>query len=235
MNPLARFFTLSPARARVLPFAVFLALTLAQACFGAASQYWFYLGKTLVGGWMLWAVRSAVREMRWQVSGEAIATGVLVFALWVGLDRVVPSQEALWAKLGWNKAPAENVAAWNPFRQFGPGSALGWFFVAVRMLGSCLVVPPLEEIFYRSFLYRWISRQDFQNVPLGQFAWKPFLLASLIFGFAHNDWLAGIVCAACYQGLVCWNKRLGDAMTAHALTNALLGLWVVRKGAWHFW
>ena len=45
----------------------------------------------------------------------------------------------------------------------------------------------------------------------------------------------GILCGFAFQGLVCWKKRLGDAMTAHAITNGLLGLWVVWRGAWHFW
>jgi hypothetical protein len=30
-------------------------------------------------------------------------------------------------------------------------------------------------------------------------------------------------------------NQLGDAMTAHAITNFLLGIWVVTRGAWQFW
>jgi membrane protease YdiL (CAAX protease family) len=56
-----------------------------------------------------------------------------------------------------------------------------------------------------------------------------------MFGFGHHEWLAGILCGFAYQGLVCWKKRLGDAMTAHAITNFLLGVYVVWKGAWNFW
>ena len=70
---------------------------------------------------------------------------------------------------------------------------------------------------------------------LGSFAWQPFLLASVIFGLEHREWLAGILCGFAYQGLVCWKKRLGDAITAHSITNLLLGLWVVWQGAWQFW
>jgi len=54
-------------------------------------------------------------------------------------------------------------------------------------------------------------------------------VTSLLFGFEHREWLAGIFCGFAYQGLVCWKKRLGDAITAHAITNALLGYWVSRK------
>ena len=138
-------------------------------------------------------------------------------------------------KLGLSKPLASPAPMWNPFAQFGEATALAWFFVFARILGSSIVVPPLEEVFYRSFLYRWIVRPDFESVPLGQFAWKPFLLTAAVFGLAHHEWLAGFLCAGAYQGLVCWKKRLGDAMTAHAITNFLLGGWVVSRGAWNFW
>jgi CAAX prenyl protease-like protein len=102
-------------------------------------------------------------------------------------------------------------------------------------LGATLVVPLLEEVFFRSFLYRYLAKTDFQSVPMGQFMLVPFLVAAAIFCFEHREWLAGILCGFAYQGLVIWKKRLGDAITAHALTNLLLGLWVIWKGAWHFW
>lgn len=235
MNPLTDLLTKSPVLARTAPFIVFVVLTACQGFFGEGSRYWIYFAKTLVGAWMLWTVRHAVAEMRWKFSWAAVIVGAAVFALWVGLDGIIPTQQELWVKLGLSKPRATPAPPWNPFLQFGNGSTLGWFFTAGRILGSSLVVPPLEEVFYRSFLYRWIAKPDFESVPLGRLAWKPFLITAVIFGFAHNEWLAGILCAAAYQGLVCWKERLGDAMTAHAITNFLLGGWVVWKGAWHFW
>jgi CAAX prenyl protease-like protein len=235
MISVRRLITGSPAAARVVPFAVFLAMTVCQEVSGETGRYWFYVAKLLVGLWLLREVCSVVPEMRWALSWEAVAVGIFVFGFWIGLDRVVPNQEEFWARVGLGRARPTGAAGWNPFNQFGTDSAMGWFFVVSRLLGSSLVVPPLEEIFYRSFLYRWLADPNFQNMPLGRFSWKPFLVAALIFGFAHNDWLAGILCGFCYQGLVCWKKRLGDAITAHAITNALLGLWVIVKGAWHFW
>ena len=169
------------------------------------------------------------------MSGEAVVAGVIVFALWVGLDRLVPNQRELWTKLGAAKALAQEATHWNPFRHFGEGSPAAWVFFTLRLLCSSLIVPPMEEIFYRSFLYRWILRHDFPTVPLGEFARRPFIVTALIFGFAHNEWLAGILCGVAYQALVCWKKRLSDAIVAHAITNFLLGLWVVSKNAWHFW
>ena len=112
---------------------------------------------------------------------------------------------------------------------------MAWFFCAVHILGMTLVVPPIEEIFYRSFLYRYIAAKDFLSVSLGRFLPVPFLVTALVFGLSHNEWLAGILCGAAYQWLVIRKNRLGDAMTAHGITNFLLGVWIVWRGDWHFW
>lgn len=228
-------FLAKPATARVAPFLVFLALTGCQGRFGAASAYWFYLAKTLAGVWLIWKMRPVVAEMRWAFSWEAVAVGVGVFAVWVGISGEWTTQSSLWVKLGISSPPANPALPWNPNEQFGAGSALAWMFVVVRILGSTFIVPPLEEVFYRSFLYRYIARQDFLSVPLNQFLPLPFLATIAVFGFAHNEWLAGILCGAAFQWLVLRKNRLGDAMTAHAITNFLLGVWIVWQGAWHFW
>src|ERR1700690_872678 len=228
-------FASSPLLARIVPFVIFLALTFGQGQFGEASRYWFYLGKTLVGVWLIWEMRPFVSEMRWAMSWEAMVVGVGVFAVWVGVSGEWTTQNSLWVKLGLTHSPAITPKPWNPLTQFGENSMLAWLMVATRIAGSTFVVPPLEEVFYRSFLYRYIARVDFQSVPLNQFLPWPFFAVAAVFGFSHNEWLAGILCGAAYQWLVIRKNRLGDAMTAHAITNFLLGLWVVGKGAWQFW
>ena len=230
-----RHFFNSPAAARVAPFLIFVALTVAQGKFGAVSAYWFYLAKTLAGLWLIWEIRPLVAEMRWAFSWEAVVVGVGIFAAWVGISGDWATQDSLWVKLGISSAPKNLPAVWNPSEQFGHGSALAWLFIVVRILGSTFVVPPLEEIFYRSFLYRYIASQNFLSVPLNKFLPLPFVATACVFGFAHNEWLAGILCGAAYQWLVLRKNRLGDALTAHAITNFLLGVWVVWRGDWKFW
>jgi membrane protease YdiL (CAAX protease family) len=242
---LTRRLSSSPTLARVAPFAVFLGLTWCQGRFGEEGRYWFYLAKTITGALLVWSTWRAVTEMRWVLSWEAVVAGVLVFAFWVGLDGWYPPLDQLVQKYlcpllksagleSWC-GPATTPVSWNPHRQFGEGTTLAWFFVLVRIAGSTLVVPPIEEAFYRSFVYRYIEKPDFQSVALGAFLWMPFIVTSGVFGFGHYEWLPGILCGFVYQGLVCWKKRLGDAMTAHAITNFLLGVWIVWKGAWYFW
>ena len=222
MRLLKKKFAGSPAFARVAPFVFFLALTFGQGRFGAASAYWFYFAKTLAGVWLIWEMRPFVAEMRWTFSWEAVAVGVGIFAVWVGLDPFYPHL-------------LKNSAPWNPSATFAENSALAWLMIGIRLFGSTFVVPPLEEVFYRSFLYRYVARQDFLSVPLNRFLPLPFLATVAVFGFSHNEWLAGILCGAAYQWLVLRKNRLGDAMSAHAITNFLLGAWVVWRGAWNFW
>jgi len=230
---LRKVLSQSPITARVAPFVVFVLLTTAQGQFGPASAYWFYLAKTLVGLWLIWEIRPLVPEMRWAFSWEAVAVGIGVFALWVGISGEWTAQNSLWVKLGVSSPSTKPVLAWNPREHFGPG--LAGLFIIVRILGSAWVVPPLEEIFYRSFFYRYVANPNFLSVPLNRFLPLPFFAAALFFGFAHNEWLAGVLCGMAYQWLVLRKNRLGDAMTAHAITNFLLGLWVVWRGAWNFW
>jgi hypothetical protein len=235
MRLLGKYFSQSPALVRVVPFVIILLLTGCQGKVGEDSRYWIYLVKTLLGAWLIWEMRPYVPEMRWTFSWEAVAVGVGVLVLWVGISGSWATQDTLWVKLGLSHAPATAARPWNPLFQFGGHPLLARFYVVVRILGSTWIVPPLEEAFYRSFLYRYIAKPDFMAVPLNRFLPGPFLATALVFGLSHNEWIAGILCGAAYQWLVWRKNRLGDAMTAHALTNFLLGGWVVWRGAWNFW
>ncbi len=245
MRSLFDKITQSATLVRVLPFAVFLALTFLQGAASEEGRYWIYFAKTITGAAMLALLFRHITEVKWIFSWQALVAGVGVFALWVGLDGKYPALNELYAshlcpllqKAGLVKSCAPGAAspAWNPNATFGIGSTLAVFFIVVRIVGATLVVPILEEVFWRSFVYRYIANKDFDRLQLGRFYPLSFLITSVVFGLEHREWLAGILCGLVYQGLVVWKKRLGDAITAHAITNFLLGVWVVWKGAWQFW
>jgi uncharacterized protein len=212
----------SPILVRVVPFAVFAFLTMLQCRFGEGAQYWIYALKTIVGAWLLWQLRHYVKEMKWSFSWEAAVVGVGIFMVWVGLDGCYPML-------------AERTCSFNPLSTYGSGSAMAIIFIAVRIIGSSLVVPPLEEVFYRSFIYRFLIKSNFPEVSLNRFEWRAFLIAGVIFGIGHYEWLPGILCAFAFQWLVIRKGRLGDAMTAHAITNFLLAIWIITHRAYYFW
>jgi CAAX prenyl protease-like protein len=215
----------SAIHARMVPYIILVGLLFLQDGFGPDMRYWMYLVRMLVGAYCIWLMWDLVPEMRWAFSIEAVVVGVLVCVIWVGLDPYYPKLSFLFTQ----------GEPWNPVKHYGEGSLMAFFFVAVRTLGSAIVVPPLEEAFYRSFLYRWFIRKDFENLPFRHFHWLSFLVTAVLFGFVHFQWFAGILCAMAYQWLVIRKDRLGDAITAHAITNFLLGIWIYWKGAWHFW
>jgi len=218
----------SPEMARLAPYFIFVVLTVAQAKLGPDANYWMYAVKTVVGAWMIWEIWPLVKEMRWAFSWEAVVVGIGVCVIWVGLNPYYPMNHVF-------IQPSAGDKPWNPFEQYGAHSTLAWFYVAVRTLGSAIVVPPIEEILYRSFLYRFFIRNNFQALPLATFHVTSFIVTSSIFGLMHYQWLAGILCGMSYQWLVIRKGRLGDAMVAHGITNFLLGVWIVWKGDWQFW
>jgi uncharacterized protein len=228
----------SPILVRVIPFAAFVALTMIQGRLGDTAQYWIYALKTAIAAWLLWLLRPYIKEMKWSFSWEAVAAGVMVFAAWVGLDGHYPTlaQIAAWMGLdGYLPMPAPRVDSFNPGRTYGVGSMPALIFIAVRFIGASLVVPPLEEVFYRSFIYRYLIQPDFLKFPLGRLDWRAFLIVGAAFGLSHYEWLPGILCAFAFQGLVCRKDRLGDAITAHSIANFLLAFWVIARQAYYFW
>jgi CAAX prenyl protease-like protein len=147
----------------------------------------------------------------------ALVTGVVVLVLWVNLAS------------GWMVVGSSN--GYDP----RVDSHIDWLLVTIRIAGAALVVPVMEELFWRSFLMRWIDALDFQTVEPSQLSLKSFFITILLFGFEHNLWLAGIVAGAAYSWLYMRYRNLWTPILAHAVTNGLLGLWVVQTGNWSFW
>ena len=217
----------SPEHARFLPFAIWVGIT-ALAMGGGDIKFWSYMAKVFVGAWVVWEMRRYIPEVRWTVSWQAIVVGILVFVAWVGLDPFYPKNNLFFKDT--------EGSIWNPFARFGEGSAIAWALIVIRIFGMTVLVPPIEEAFYRSLVYRYIVKYDFTKVALNHFDGVALVLTSVLFGFMHFQWLPGIICGLAYQWLVIRRGHLGDAITAHAITNFLLGVYVVWKGgeAWKF-
>jgi uncharacterized protein len=228
LNSFRRRMAESPEFARFAPLFIFVVITALGAFSGGAAMFWMYAVKVVVGAWLVWEMRAFVPEMRWAFSWEAVWVGIVIFVVWVGLDPFYPKNHLFF------KDTTESI--WNPFAKFGDGSLVAWALIVIRIFGMTIIVPPLEEVFYRSLFYRYLIRVDFRAIALGHFDGIAFVCVSVVFGLMHFQWLPGILCGLAYQWLVVRKGRLGDAMTAHAITNFLLGVYVVWKGgeAWKF-
>jgi len=82
---------------------------------------------------------------------------------------------------------------------------------------------------------RWIESSDFQRVDPSQLGLKSFVISTILFGFEHNLWLAGIVAGLAYGWLYQRHRNLWSPIVAHAVTNGLLGVWVVATESWSYW
>jgi CAAX prenyl protease-like protein len=99
-----------------------------------------------------------------------------------------------------------------------------------------VIVPLIEELFWRGWLMRWIIRPDFQKVPLGSYNPKAFWIVALLFAAEHGPyWDVGLVAGVIYNWWMCRTRRLGDLIWAHAITNAALCLYIIVTKKWEFW
>ena len=121
---------------------------------------------------------------------------------------------------------------------FNPGNSAGqidWLFVAFRMAGAVLVVPVMEELFWRSFVQRWVQQPDFLALKPSQIGPKALLIASALFAVEHVQWFAGLIAGLAYGWLYIRTRNLWAPIVAHAVTNGALGTYVVATGRWSFW
>ena len=196
-----------------------------QSLFPASSLVWLYPLKALVVAVALYAFRRHYEELQPRWSVLALLTGALAIALWIVLDPFYPGLSRLMGSA--------------PPVPFDPSTiadaARRLTFLAFRVAGAVIVVPLMEELFWRGFLIRWLVKDDFKQVKVGTFTPFSFLVTVLLFGVEHEQWLAGLVCGALYNGLLYRTKNLTDAVLAHATSNALLAVWVLTRGDWKFW
>ena len=170
--------------------------------------------------------RKAYVELRWSDlarTGDtllALGTGALVLLLWVHLDAPWATQGTL--ATGFDP---ESVAS-------GAGRTL---LVAARVAGASLVVPVMEELFWRSFLVRYILGKDFSAVPVGRLTPFAFAATALLFGLEHQLWVAGVLAGILYNLLLWRTKSIAQCILAHAATNAGLAVFVLFTRQWYFW
>jgi CAAX prenyl protease-like protein len=159
------------------------------------------------------------RTVKSGLTAASLLTGLIVFALWVNM--------------AWSYGTIGNPQGFNP--NLLSNDMLRFFLTMTRFAGAVLVVPVMEELFWRSFIIRWIVDQDFVKVPIGRFTWPSFLISSVLFGLEHNLFLAGIMAGAAYNLLLYYSRSLTQCIVAHGISNLALGIYVLVTGKWFFW
>lgn len=219
---------MSPVFARILPFALYIALLALEGVlpdwapgFDARWLYPVKAGLVAVALAVLWRHYGELKT--WGLSGVdfvlSVVVGVVVLVLWVKLD-------AGWMLMG------EPGVGYDPR---DAGGRIDWLLVAFRIAGAALVVPLMEELFWRSFLQRWVQQSDFLALDPARIGVKALLIASALFAVEHLQWFAGLIAGLAYGWLYIRTRTLWAPVVAHAVTNGGLGAYVVATGRWSFW
>lgn len=213
----SRFFSLeheakdepyeNPAAGFLMPALVLNATALVTAMLARDVDRLYWL-RLVAAGAVLVALRRYYRDLARSGSVFAVAVGLAVGAVWV-----------LTARGGGEAAAVE----------------VDWFWLATRTVGSVLVVPLVEELAFRGCLLRWLQSRDFTTVPFTK--WTPWAVAgsSLCFGVLHERWIEATVVGVVYAALQIRRGQIGDAILAHAATNAAVSATALWTGNLSYW
>jgi CAAX prenyl protease-like protein len=212
-----------PSENPVAPYLMPFLMIMAAAMISRAATdgfEWLYPLRFLFAGFALWVFRARYRELDWRFGWVSIAAGAVVFALWLALDMAG----------GEHAGKSIGTAL-----QTSPGYIrFGW--LTIRTLAAVVTVPVAEELAFRGFLLRRLISEDFEAVSWRKYTVLALIVSSVAFGALHGErWLAGSLAGLLYAGAMLWRGRIGDAVVAHATTNALLAAWVLLGQRWSLW
>lgn len=217
--------SLAPALARIAPFGLFIAFIAVQPLLEGRldSRGLAVLRGLAVAGLLviLWRFYGELRDgpavavREWAI---AAATGIAVFLAWITFDT------------GW--AAFEGGAGFVPLRADG---SLDPVLAVLRLFGLVLVVPVMEELFWRSFLLRWIGKRDFLAADPRKAGLAAFLICSALFALEHTLWFAGLLAGLAYNWIYMRTGNLRAPIASHVVTNGLLGAWILATQNWHLW
>jgi len=208
------------------PFAVFMAWLAIDKYLPIANP-----GKELLRDTVLVA---AILGFSWRILPTraphwlgSVAVGIGVFALWVGPDLLIPGWRSHWL---FQNSVTGRITTSIPPTELTP------LMLALRLTRASLLVPVLEELFWRGWLPRWLQDSRFYRVPIGQYSAFAFSATAVLFALEHGPfWEVGLLCGIIYNWWMRRTRSLGDLMLTHAVTNLALSMYVIGTGRWSFW
>jgi CAAX prenyl protease-like protein len=208
----------------VAPFAtLMLFLGLGGILPGGAT--WGYPLRTVAACAVLLVCSRHLIRLRPSHAPLSVLMGVAVFAVWIGPDLLWPAYRHHWLFLNALLGGA------------GTGAPrAGWWFLAFRVGGSVLLVPIVEELFWRAWLMRWLVSHKFYELPLGYYAAQAFWISALLFASEHGIyWDVGLAAGLALNWWMVRTKSLADCILTHAVANACLAAYVLLAGRWEYW
>jgi CAAX prenyl protease-like protein len=157
----------------------------------------------------------------------SIGIGVAVCALWVAPDLLIP---------GWRSSALFQNAVFGRVSMSIDPRELTPLMLVLRTTRAALLVPILEELFWRGWLPRWLQDSHFGRIPLGQYTPLAFWATAALFAAEHGPfWEVGLLTGIIYNWWMRRTRSLGDLILCHATTNLALSVFVIETGRWGFW
>ncbi|WP_425280288.1 exosortase E/protease, VPEID-CTERM system [Roseivivax halodurans] len=188
-------FWQDPVVARILPFATFMLGALLASAFLMQPALAYparavALIAVMAPFWPLY------RSLGWRADPGAMGVGALVAAMWILIP--VPAAEA------------------PPYGALSGGLLALW--ILARGIGTTLLIPVIEELFFRDYLESRIRRG---SGPL--WAIVAALVSAGLFAALHDRWAEAFVAGLAFSWLARRSGgRIADAILAHGLANGLI-------------
>jgi CAAX prenyl protease-related protein len=188
----------------------------------AVPKYWLFPVQTVVcAGILLYFWKDytfgPLRPWLW-----GVGAGILALGIWVSPQEL------------FHVAP--RTKGFDP-EIFQDSPLLYNLTVAARFARLVIVVPLLEEIFWRGFLLRYLINERFTSVNFGTYRPFSFFGVAALFMLVHapEDYIGAFLTGLLYNGVAVKTKSLWACVLAHAVTNLGLGLYIMATRQWGFW
>ena len=217
----------NPSIPYIAPFLTFLALLAIQKYLGFLGE-WEYLVRVLIVAASIWFFSRRVLDFKVRHFGPSLAIAIGAFLLWIAPDTLFPGWRQHW--LFTNSITGEVHVSLAADQLKSP------LLLLFRTLSAALMVPILEELFWRAWMLRWLIQRKFEELPIGTYDTQSFWIVAALFAMEHGPyWEVGLLTGILWNWWFIRTKSLGDMIFVHGVTNLVLSIYVIWSGKWQFW
>ncbi len=192
--PLEPFFQ-DKTVAMILPFAIFMFSAMLAQAFSQSPGVVYPARAVLMAGTLV-LFSQVYRKLDWGIDPTALGVGAAIGLMWV----VIPVAEP-------DTTPPYGMLT---------GTLLSLWFVA-RGIGTIILVPIIEELFFRGYLEQKFKRHDTLQWAIGSAT-----AIAVIFALLHGRWAEAFVASLAFSFVMHRSGRVTDAILAHGVANAIV-------------
>jgi len=216
-----------PSLPYTIPFVVFFVFLLLHDYLTFLGP-WEYVLRAVILAAVLWICSRHVVDLRVRLIVPSVLIGVVVFAIWIAPDLLFAGYRSHWL--------FQNSITGGSKISLPDGLRENTVVLIARAVRAVLIVPIIEELFWRAWLMRWLINSDFRRLPLGTYSTYSMVVTAVLFASEHGPyWDVGLIAGFIYNWWIIRTKSLGDCILAHAVTNGALSAYVVMSGQWQYW